>query len=401
MFRPKQYHILYVDDEAENLLVLKSTFRLQYRIFTATSATEALDILARETVHLVITDQKMPVMDGLAFLREVTRHYPDVIRLILTGYSDLETVVAAVNECGIYRYLTKPWQEEEMKLTLEKALETYRLRDENQQLLQHLAAANQHLEARVAQRTAQLVALNEEKNLLIGLVAHDLRGPVGRVNALVDMLRLEGRNLTSEQHEYLHMILQSNEHLLALIDRILNVEAIEAGRFALSPERLDVAALFSEQLTDFKAGAARKNIALLGQWPNEPTYGTVDRNFLAQILENLLSNALKFSYPGSRVFVRLRTDGAWLYLEVQDEGPGLSAADQARLFGKFQRLSAWPTGGEPSSGLGLSIVKKYVELMQGKVWCKSEKGKGATFVVQLPLLGEMGDVRREILDKRL
>jgi signal transduction histidine kinase len=142
--------------------------------------------------------------------------------------------------------------------------------NENGQLLKHLATANQHLEARLAQRTAELVALNEEKNLLISLVAHDLRGPVGRVNALVDMLRLEGRNLAPEQHEYLQMILESNEHLLALIDRILNVEAIEAGRFTLSPERLDVAALLNEQLADFKAGAARKNITLVGHWPDKP-----------------------------------------------------------------------------------------------------------------------------------
>jgi signal transduction histidine kinase len=243
----------------------------------------------------------------------------------------------------------------------------------------------------VAQRTAELVALNEEKNLLIGLVAHDLRGPVGRVNALVDILRLEGRNLTPEQHEYLQMILDSNEHLLSLIDRILNVEAIEAGRFTLSTEPLDVAALLHEQLAGFKAAAARKHITLAHQEPGEPVPGAIDRNFFAQIVENLLSNALKFSYPGSRVFVRLRTEAAWLYLEVQDEGPGFSAADHARLFGKFQRLSARPTGGEPSSGLGLAIVKKYVELMGGRVWCESEKGKGATFVVQLPAQGPVNN----------
>ena len=393
MSRPKQYHILYVDDEAENLLVFKSTFRLEYRIFTATSAAEALRMLEWETIHVVITDQKMPGMDGVAFLREVARRYPDVVRLILTGYSDLETVVLAVNECGIYRYLTKPWQEEDLKVTLEKALETCRLRDENQQLLESLSAANSHLEARVAQRTTQLVALNEEKNLLIGLVAHDLRGPVGRVNALVDMLRMEGRNLTPEQHDCLQMILESNEHLLSLIDRILDVEAIEAGRFTLSPERLDVAALLHELLAGFKAAAARKHIILESHGPGQPVPGTIDRNFFTQILENLLSNALKFSYPGSRVSVRLRTDEAWLYLEVQDEGPGLSAADHARLFGKFQRLSARPTGGESSSGLGLAIVKKYVELMAGRVWCESEKGKGATFVVQLP--APAGDIRRK------
>jgi signal transduction histidine kinase len=139
-------------------------------------------------------------------------------------------------------------------------------------------------------------------------------------------------------------------------------------------------------LADFKA-AAREAPCAGKHGPGGPCRQSIDGNFFTQILENLLSNALKFSYPGSRVFVRLRTDEAWLYLQVADEGPGLSPADHARLFGKFQRLSVRPTGGEPSSGLGLSIVKKYVELMGGKVWCESEKGKGARFVVQLPAQG--------------
>ena len=103
-----------------------------------------------------------------------------------------------------------------------------------------------------------------------------------------------------------------------------------------------------------------------------------------QVLENLVSNAVKYSPPGKNIFVRLQHSAEAVRCEVQDEGPGLSPEDQKKLFGKFARLSAKPTGGEHSTGLGLSIVKKMVEAMNGKVWCESELGKGATFIVEFP-----------------
>jgi len=103
-----------------------------------------------------------------------------------------------------------------------------------------------------------------------------------------------------------------------------------------------------------------------------------------QVLENLVSNAVKYSPPGRDIFVRLQRHAQVVRVEVQDQGPGLSAEDQKKLFGKFARLSAKPTGGEHSTGLGLSIVKKMVEAMNGKVWCESEPGHGATFIVEFP-----------------
>jgi signal transduction histidine kinase len=110
----------------------------------------------------------------------------------------------------------------------------------------------------------------------------------------------------------------------------------------------------------------------------------VDPSLAVQVLENLISNAVKYSPPGKSIFVRLKKHAQGVRVEVQDEGPGLSAEDQKKLFGKFARLSAKPTGGEHSTGLGLSIVKKMVEAMKGKVWCESELGRGATFIVEFP-----------------
>jgi signal transduction histidine kinase len=116
----------------------------------------------------------------------------------------------------------------------------------------------------------------------------------------------------------------------------------------------------------------------------EPTPATaiLDPGVILQILENLVSNAVKYSPPGKEIFVRLKKLPNGVRVEVQDQGPGLSSEDQKKLFGKFARLSAKPTGGEHSTGLGLSIVKKMVEAMNGKVWCESEFGQGATFIVE-------------------
>jgi signal transduction histidine kinase len=120
----------------------------------------------------------------------------------------------------------------------------------------------------------------------------------------------------------------------------------------------------------------------------EPAVGSctvaIDPILMVQVLENLLSNAVKYSPPGKSIFIRVKKEASAVRLEVEDQGPGLSAEDQKKLFGKFARLSAKPTGGENSTGLGLSIVKKMVEAMNGQVWCESQPGRGATFILMLP-----------------
>jgi signal transduction histidine kinase len=134
----------------------------------------------------------------------------------------------------------------------------------------------------------------------------------------------------------------------------------------------------------YEQQAKSKNIHIFVH--NTATVSTVlaDEQAVIQVLDNLISNAVKYSPHGKQVFVRVLRNAQNVRVEVQDEGEGISEADMTKLFGKFARLSARPTGGEHSTGLGLSIVKKMVEAMNGRVWCESELGKGATFIVKLP-----------------
>ena len=139
-------NILYVDDEIHNLNAFKAAFRRVFNIFTAESASEALQILKAETIHIVVSDQRMPVMTGVEFLQSIIPEYPDPIRILLTGYADISAVIDAINKGQVYLYITKPWEEEELKLNLEKAFEIFVLRRENKLLTQQLLIVNEQLE---------------------------------------------------------------------------------------------------------------------------------------------------------------------------------------------------------------------------------------------------------------
>ncbi|NQZ75488.1 MAG: response regulator [Ekhidna sp.] len=158
----KQYNILYVDDEPHNLRVFKSSFRRYYNVLTAESAYDAIEILKENKIHLVVTDQKMPGMTGTQFLEQIKPDYPEAISMIITGFSDIDDITNAINKCGIYSYITKPWDAREVKLTIEKALEVYSLRNEKESLIQELFDASINLEDRVEERTSELKQANSK-----------------------------------------------------------------------------------------------------------------------------------------------------------------------------------------------------------------------------------------------
>lgn len=152
--------VLYVDDEEDNLIVFKSTFRRDFDIFLASSGKEGIEILKNHEIHLIITDQRMPEMTGIQFLEKILPDYPDCIRMILTGFSDIEAIIQAINTGRVYRYITKPWNKEELKMNIDRGLEAYGLREQNRKLIQDLKIANQTLEEKVIERTRRIEQQN-------------------------------------------------------------------------------------------------------------------------------------------------------------------------------------------------------------------------------------------------
>jgi phosphoserine phosphatase RsbU/P len=151
-----KYSILYIDDEEHNLISFKSTFRREYNIHVATSGLLGLEIMEQNEINLVITDQRMPQMTGVEFLEKIKRLYPDCIRMIMTGFSDLDAIIQAINKGNIYRYISKPWNRAELKITIDSAFEVYDLKLQNKNLIEDLKEANLNLEKKVEERTRQI-----------------------------------------------------------------------------------------------------------------------------------------------------------------------------------------------------------------------------------------------------
>jgi len=154
--------ILYVDDEEDNLVVFNATFRRDYEVHLALSGKEGLEIMKKIPIQLIITDQRMPEMTGIQFLEKVIPEYPNCIRMILTGFSDIEAIIQAINTGRVYRYITKPWNKDELKLNIDKGLETFKLKEQNRKLIEELKEANMTLEQKVIERTHKIEFQNKE-----------------------------------------------------------------------------------------------------------------------------------------------------------------------------------------------------------------------------------------------
>ncbi len=234
---------------------------------------------------------------------------------------------------------------------------------------------------RLAESNQKLTVMNQEKNEFLGIAAHDLKNPLTSILVHGDLMRSVG---DARQVKYADKIVASAEMMRNLITDLLDVHAIEEGRFASKLEPCDLSALVNAGIDANMATATHKNIELLtGELA--PVLVKTDRTAARQILDNLISNAVKYSPRGATVYVDLVPNGEQAVISVRDHGPGLSEQDQRNLFKKFSRLSAKPTGGESSNGLGLAIAHRLAKALGGGIRCESKLGEGSTFLLELPL----------------
>ncbi|TAH21169.1 MAG: hybrid sensor histidine kinase/response regulator [Cytophagales bacterium] len=409
--RSEKYNILYVDDEKSNLNVFNATFRRDYNVFTANSAAEGIELLASSKIDIIITDQRMPKMTGAEFLKWSKVHYPETIRIILTGFSDTEAIITAINECDIYRYIAKPWDGDEMKLTLKKASEVQQLRQDNQKLIADLKEAKESLEQKVIARTTEVMEQKEEiekkskaleeqnyllqeidseKNNIISMIVHDLQSPINRIKGLIELFTMENRTPFSEnQILYLDLIRRNISDASRHIRNLLDTKVLEGNiDYQVPLKKTSLSKILPMMLDSYREQYMKKKVNLHYHHENnsEEIYVNGNEDYINRIFDNLISNALKFSPKdnNSNVFVKIKKNGTNINVIVQDEGQGLTGDDKKNLFKKFQKLSAVPTNGESSSGLGLSIVKTLTEKLGGNVWAEDNQAKGATFVVEFP-----------------
>ena len=364
--------ILVVDDITKNLQVVGTVLRNQgYKVMAAASGADALKCVRTQLPDLILLDLMMPEMDGLEVCRRLKSDSTtsQVPVIFLTASNEMEHLVNGF-EVGAVDYVTKPFNPPEL-----------------------LARVRTHLELKYARE--RLREMNEEKNEFMGIAAHDLRNPLGAITGYAEILIEEmeslqpsvpepGARAVREAGECAGRIRETSLRMAEMVQNLLDANRIERGEMQLNLAPLDLSQTVAAVLETQRPRAVAKQQTL--HWQNEAGAVSVlaDATVLMQVIENIVSNAVKYSPAGKNIFVRLRRLQKGTLCEVQDEGPGLSADDQKKLFGKFARLSSKPTGGENSTGLGLSIVKKMVEAMNGRVWCESELGRGATFIVEFP-----------------
>ncbi|MGI8602174.1 MAG: hybrid sensor histidine kinase/response regulator [Verrucomicrobiales bacterium] len=352
--------ILIVDDQEPNIQILGQLLTsMGFDVIPATGGEQALQRLEACQPDLILLDVLMPGMDGFAVCARLKEHpaWSKLPIIFVSAANDTNIIVRAL-EAGGVDYVTKPYQKAEL-----------------------LSRVRTHLALKRAQD--DLRSLAEDKDELLGILAHDLKNHLSGMQLSASLLADRVADLPENSGRLVQNIFESSTRMLSFVKEFLANQ--HAERIAPAPEALDAGEQTRAAVERHRTAAAVKNITLNFKPPAQALQMRADREAAAQVLDNLVSNAIKFSPPGKNVHVRVE-DGPfeWITLAIKDEGPGFSDEDRQKMFRRYARLTAKPTSGEPSTGLGLSIVKRLVEAMKGRINVESEPGAGAEFFVRLP-----------------
>ena len=353
--------ILIVDDQSPNVQVVGSVLgRLGYEIVPASDGPTALKRMMLRVPDLILLDLLMPGMDGCEVCRRIRQNpdWKDIPVIFLSAADDKDLVVRALESGGV-DYVTKPFNQGELVSRVRTQLDLKAARDRLRQLA-------------------------EDKDELLGILAHDLKSHLAGLSASARLMRERTVFVTDERTQHLtENIARTTGQLLSFVEEFLANAAADHGvNPTLVP--MDLCAAAAAAVRNYQEGARRKSLKIETDFATEGTMVLADPSAVDQVLDNLLSNAVKFSPPDRLISVAVQALPEAVECRIHDRGPGFTAEDRERMFQRYRRLSARPTGGEPSSGLGLSIVRKLVMAMNGTVSCQSLPGQGATFLVQLP-----------------
>ena len=386
----KHCHILYVDDEFNNIVVFESSFFKSFKIYTAQSAKEALSLLEKEDIHILITDQRMPEMSGIELLEVVTSQYPDITKMILTAYSDVDVVMQAVNKCGISQYILKPWDRRDLKMTIENAWTRHFLKSENAQLVEALKQANYDLEEKVKKRTGELNKKNERlmeinafKDRLFSIISHDVRTPLLSLEVYLDMITNFQRALSVDKIEtYSRKMKAYLQDLQALLDSLLQWSLVDGSSLEGKITEVDLDQIIKSAISINKASADQKNIEI--DYKKAAVSILADVNMMHVVLRNLINNAIKFTNRDGSISIEVEAKDAVVDIAIKDTGIGIPQETLSSLFDSMQFISTKGTESENGVELGLKLCRELIALQSGKIAVESCQGNGTTFIVSVP-----------------
>ena len=361
--------ILIVDDSAMARRQIQFFLnRDGFEVYEAKSGEEALWLINEVDPELVLMDIVMEGIDGMDTCRRIKEDPQNATLpvIFLSARGEREEIVRGFN-CGAIDYIVKPFHPAESLTRIRTHLRVKRLA--------HIR--EKHI--------AELKCLNEEKDRVMRMASHDLRNPIAAIAGLAGFLQEDAENLSEDQREIVNCIADAGESVVTLLNELLDVSAINNGNGSLRREPVSLPDLLRNLSQLFQGEATRKRIHLAVEMEKALPDIIGDRQKLRQVADNLISNALKFTPEGGTVRLGCRSlPGEGLILEVKDSGPGIPEGEKDQLFKEFGKTSNCPTGGEKSTGLGLSICKGIVEAHKGTINFENLPEGGVCFSVILP-----------------
>jgi two-component system sensor histidine kinase/response regulator len=351
-----------VDDQERNLRVLGTMLgQLGFDIEMATSGEEALRRLAAHKPDLILLDVVMPGLDGLEVCRQIHAQ-PDLanIPIIFLSASDDKNLIVRALEAGAVDYVTKPFNRAEL-----------------------ISRVRTHLALKQARDG--LGQLAEDKDEFLGILAHDFKNHLGGMEMSAQLMFDRASRLDDSRLVQLSAnVLRASDQMLSFLTEYL-ANAAADRRYSYRLEMVSLTDQAAATVERYEEAARRKDLTFHQEFKPGTPLVRADAVALGQVIDNLVSNAVKFSPAGKSIWITVGPgQEGWAECRIRDEGPGCDAEDLAKMFRRYQRLSALPTAGEPSTGLGLSIAKRHVDVMKGELRCASEMGEGATFILAMP-----------------
>lgn len=402
----EQPKVLVVDDEESVVVTIKAILQLDgYDVATTTSGAEARAMVRATQYDLVLTDLRLEDGDGLDVLRAVRETFPETVTIMLTGYASLESAIQALR-AGAYDYLIKPSEVEELRTTVARGIERRRLGLELKERVVELEQANREIAdlnaslqvrideatAELKQRYEQLKELDRMKSQFLSIASHELKTPITAISGFLQVALRRVQKLregaTPEQfreavgslNDQLETVYRQTGKLTRLVEELLDVSRIQTGRIEFRYAELDMGELASEVANRMQLTTTNHQITVRR---NSGSVVTADRDHLEQVLNNLVTNAIKYSPGGGSIAIDVEPEDGGVRVSVSDQGIGIPQKELEAIFGLFYRSPDRAARDAAGMGLGLYISKEIVSRHGGRIWAESV-GKGSTFHVVVP-----------------
>jgi signal transduction histidine kinase len=378
---PPRHTILIADDDPQIIQRVGDVLRPQFRVLTAQTVAQAMQHLRGDDVHIVMTDRKMPDMSGVEFLHLLHDRYPHVVRLLFTAFSDVNGMIEAINQGRIYRYVTKPWADDELRSVVLQAAERYDLLAERKRLSDELKSRNLELEA----ANARLRESDALKTAFIQVASHELRTPLAILRGMAHLAA------TTAGSDYLPRIRDSAERLGRLVDQLVTMLSLNRIGKPIERRPTEINVLLTSAADDVRPFVDLRHQTLTTNFSPDLGFADIDPAQIRDAINQLLLNAIKFTPDNGSISLTAQRDDYGITLQVTDTGIGIDPESRARIFEPF--FTAFDVSRHASGqfefnrrgmGLGLSIVKEFIDLHGGSIQVESEVGKGTMFMIRLP-----------------